>query len=119
MSESLNEPTYGVESSNGADVSYFLGNDETLWDWANAPIAVPFVDKLAEVPLPDGYVVLNREDRLMKGSPKLGITSVLASESNAFDDKAYVLTCSMKSVSRSGFNAAGLSDERILRTTAF
>ena len=114
MSAREAEPTYGVEFIDGNKVSYYLGNDETLWDWANAPIAVPFVDRLARVPLPDGYVVLNREDRLVKGRPHLGITEILASESKAYDDKAYVLTCSMKSVSRSEFKAAGLSDERII-----
>lgn len=108
------EPTYGVEFIDGSKVSYYLGHDETLWDWANAPIAVPFVDRLARIPLPDGYVVLDHEDRLVKGRPHLGITEILASESKAYDDKAYVLTCSMKSVSRSEFNATGLSDERII-----
>lgn len=119
MTERIAEPTYGVEFTDGKKVSYFLGHDETLWDWANAPVAVPFVDRLARIPLPDGYVVLDHEDRLVKGSPNLGITEILASESNAYDDKAYVLTCGMKSVSRSEFNAAGLSDERILRSVAF
>lgn len=113
------EPTYGVEYTDGDKVSYFLGNDETLWDWANAPVAVPFVDRLARVPLPAGYVVLNREDRLVKGSPKRGITEILASASHAHDDMAYVLTCSMARVSRSEFNAAGLSDERIIKSVAF
>lgn len=113
------EPTYGVEFTDGDKVSYFLGHDETLWDWANAPVAVPFVDRLARIPLPDGYVVVDHEDRLVKGSPNLGITEILASESNAYDDKAYVLTCGMTRVSRSEFNAAGLSDERILRSVAF
>lgn len=102
------EPTYayGVEFTDGSKMSYFLGNDEALWDWAHAPITVPFVDKLARIPLPDGYVVLDREDRLVKGSPNLGITEILVSESTAYEDKAYVLTCGMKAVSRSEFNAA-------------
>lgn len=113
------EPTYGVEFTDGSEVSYYLGNDETLWDWANAPVAVPFIDRLARIPLPEGYVVLDHEDRLLKGSPNLGITAILASESTAYDDKAYVLTCGLKSVSRSEFNAAGLSDERIIRSVAF
>jgi hypothetical protein len=114
------EPTYGVEVSDGNNTSFYLGDDEILWDWANAPVAEEsFVDGLAEVPLPDGYVVLDAEDRLVKGSPTLGITATLVTSKNTFDDKAYVLTCSMKKVSRSEFNAAGLSDERILRAAAF
>jgi hypothetical protein len=120
MTERAAEPTYGVEFSDGNKVSYYLGSDETLWDWADALVAVPFVDRLARIPLPDSYVVLDRAGaRLVKGSPKLGITEILASESTAHDNKAYVLTCSMKSVSRSEFNAAGLSDERIIRSVAF
>lgn len=119
MTVRVEEPTYGVEFTDGDKVSYFLGHDETLWDWANAPIAVPFVDRLARVPLPAGYVVLDHEDRLVKGRPDLGITEILASQSHAHDDKAYVLTCGMKRVSRSEFNAAGLSDERIIRSVAF
>jgi hypothetical protein len=113
------EPTYGVEFKDGDRIVYYVGNDENLWDWANAPIGVPFVDRLARIPLPDGYVVLNREHRLIKGSPKLGLTEILASQSTAHDDKAYILTCGMKRVSRSEFNAAGLSDERIIRSVAF
>jgi hypothetical protein len=120
LAQPLREPTYGVEVTDGDKTTYYLGDDEILWDWANAPVAPEsFVNKLAEVPLPDGYVVLSREDRLVKGSPKLGITSTLVSSTNTFDDKAYVLTCSMKLVSCSEFNAAGLSDERIIRAEAF
>lgn len=122
MTENMHEPTYGVEVSSGNDTKYYLGNDETLWDWANDPIGVPFINSLAEVPLPDGYVL--REDDegveyLVKGGPKSGVTTILASAENAFEDKTYVLTLSMDYVSRSGFNAAGLSDERILRMNEF
>lgn len=112
-----NEPTYGVIASNDTTSYYYLGNDEVLWDWTNAPVA--FVEALAEIPLPDGYVVLDEEDRLIKGSPNLGITDVLVSEKATFDDKTYLLTCSMKQVSRQEFNAAGLSDERIIRAEIF
>lgn len=119
MTENLNEPTYGVESSDGSNSYYYLGHDETLWDWANAPISVPFVDSLAEVPLPVGYFVMDGIDRIVKGSPASGITTTLISEKNAYDDKAYILTCSMVRVPIRVFNAAGLSDERILRSVVF
>lgn len=122
MAENANEPTYGVEVSEGNDIHYYLGNDEVLWDWVTAPIFTPFVDGLAEVPLPDGYVLMEEEggeNRLVKGSPASGVTTTLLSAESAYDDKAHVLTCSMKSVSLREFNAAGLSDERIMRTTAF
>jgi hypothetical protein len=122
LTENLNEPTYGVEVSEGNDTHYFLGEDEVLWDWVSAPIFVPFIDGLAEVPLPDGYVLREDEDgenRLVKGGPASGVTTTLLSAESAYDDKAHVLTCGMKAVSRREFNAAGLSDERILRTVAF
>lgn len=112
-----NEPTYGVIASNGTETRYYLGDDEVLWDWTNAPVA--FTEPLAEIPLPDGYVVLDAEDRLIKGKPALGITDILVSEKNTFDDKAYILTCSMPEVNRQQFMRAGLSDERIIRSEIF
>ena len=112
------EPTYGVEISDGRIACYYLGHDETLWDWANAPIAVPF-EEVFELPLPEGYVVLDHDDRLVKGDPSLGFTETLLRAANAYDDRTYVLTCSMVRASRSEFNAAGLSDERILRSETF
>jgi hypothetical protein len=113
----MDEPTYGVIASNATNSYYYLGNDEVLWDWTNAPVA--FVDSLAEIPLPDGYVVLDEEDRIVKGPATLGITTVLVSSAATFDDKTYLLLCSMKQVSRHEFNRAGLSDERIIRSEIF
>lgn len=112
-----NEPTYGVIASNVTESYYYLGDDEVLWDWANAPVA--FVDALAEIPLPDGYVVLDEEDRLIKGDASLGITEVLVSSEATFDDKTYLLICSMQEVTRQQFMRAGLSDERIIRSEIF
>lgn len=115
MTENIDEPTYGVIASNGSNSYYYLGNDEVLWDWVNAPVA--FVDSIAEIPLPDGYVVIDEEeDRIVKGPATLGVTTVIVSSEATFDDKTYLLLCSMKEVSRHQFMRAGLSDERIIRS---
>jgi hypothetical protein len=121
LAKNLKEASYGVEVSSGNDTNYYLGEDEILWDWANAPVGVPFTDSLAEVPLPEGYVLMEEEgeERLVKGSPASGAVTTLVSSDAAFDDLAHVLTCSMTSVSRREFKAAGLSDERIIRSVAF
>ena len=115
------ESTYGVEVSDFGDTSYYLGNDEVLWDWAEAPLP-PFTEDTMEVSLPAGYVLMEGEygePLLAKGVPAAGRTTVTVTIGSAYEDKIQVLTSSMKSVSRREFDAAGLSDERIVETVAY
>jgi hypothetical protein len=118
----MTDSTYGVAVFNGATAEWYLGNDEKLWDWAKAPINEAFRDGLAEMNLPEGYVLQEDEAGdvgLVVGDPSLGETTALISEQSTRDDMAYILTHSMRQVSHKEFKAAGLPNERIMRSTSF
>lgn len=116
------DSTYGVEVFNGATAEWYLGNDEKLWDWANAPVNETFRDGLTEMNLPEGYVLQEDEAgqvALVVGSPSLGETTALISEQSTRDDMSYILIHSMRRVSYKEFKDAKLPNERVMRSTAF
>ena len=131
MTETKPAPTYGVtESEFGGDEYFFLGSDETLWDWATAPVA-PFTESSTEIPLPEGYVmvdqpgrgtkVFNRNDGLPEGVDDLSgaTTTVTITSGSAMEDKIQILTCSMENVEPKEFRNAGLPEDRVLETVAY
>lgn len=132
MAETKTTPTYGVTESDFGDQYCYLGSDETLWDWANAPIEVSFDGESAvQVPLPDGYVVTGRGSQPIRVfNPANGLpdgvedlsdarTSVLITVGSAMEDKIQFLTSSMESVEPEEFRNAGLPEDRILETVAY
>jgi hypothetical protein len=116
------DSTYGVEVFNGATAEWYLGNDEKLWDWANAPVNETFRDGLAEMNLPEGYVLQEDEAgdvALIVGDTALGDTTALISEQSTRDDMSYILIHSMRQVSYKEFKDAKLPNERVMRSTSF
>jgi hypothetical protein len=133
VAETKPAPTYGVTESDFGDQYCYLGSDEVLWDWANAPIDVSFGNESAvHIPLPEGYVVtggqgsqptrvFNATEGLPDGVEDLSDarTTVLVTVGSAMEDKIQVLTRSMESVEPKEFRTAGLPEDRILETVAY
>lgn len=121
------DSTYGVEVCDGARSEWYLGDDEKLWDWANAPVKETFREGVAEVPLPEGYafhedeageVKLVEDHSPAETTPITTITAVV-SEQSTRDDMAYILIHSMRQVTYEEFKAAKLPNERVMCSNAF
>jgi hypothetical protein len=133
MAETKLAPTYGVTESDFGDQYCYLGSDEILWNWANAPIDTPFGDESAvHLPLPEGYVVtggrgsqptrvFNPDNGLPTGVEDLSDarTAVPVTAGSAMEDKIQVLTRAMEPVEPKEFRNAGLPEDRILETVAY
>lgn len=122
------DSTYGVEVCDGARSEWYLGDDETLWDWANAPVKETFREGVAEVPLPEGYafhedetgeVTLVEDDSSRAETTPITTITAVVSEKSTLDDMAYILIHSMRQVSYEEFETAKLPSERIMHSTAF
>lgn len=133
MAETRTTPTYGVTESDFGDEYCYLGSDEILWDWAQAPIDVSFAGESAvRIPLPDGYVVtggqgsqptkvFNPANGLPDGVEDLSgaRTTVRVTVGSAMEDKIQFLVYSMESVESDEFRNAGLAEDRILEAFAY
>jgi hypothetical protein len=133
MAETKPAPTYGVTESDFGDQYCYLGSDEILWDWANAPIDVPFNgESTIHIPLPDGYVMtggrgsqptrlFNPDHRPADGSADLidARTTVPVTIGSAMEDKIQFLTKAMESVEPEEFRNADLPEDRVLEAVAY
>lgn len=125
----MTDATYAVEIYDDATAKWYLGNDEVLWDWANAPVTVEFDESgLAEVPLPEGYILeedeagdvrLIEDDQPVRDTTPIVSIAALVSKESTRDDMSYILIHSMREVSYKEFKAAKLPNERVMRSNAF